>query len=214
MVPAGIAVTVETDVHAPLEPAFLTIVPIDLARIFRRFGRLPGVLGTHDQTGAWDHVGASRVVELGDGSHAQEQITAYEAPRRFAYRLDGFTGPLRRLGSHADGAWWFSDAGGGTTHVRWMYVFAPRAARATMVRAVIAPLERVPTASLAPRSQRGSANRQTGRSSTASVRGARGRRRSPLPDLSARTAALSPRVRSTLGSGRLALVPLESSSPP
>ncbi len=48
--------------------------------------------GTRDQTGAWDHMGASRVVELGDGSRAREQMMAYEAPRHFAYRLDGLPG--------------------------------------------------------------------------------------------------------------------------
>lgn len=115
-------------------------MPIELARIFPGLGPLPAVVGTRDQTGGWDHVGASRVVELSDGSHAHEHLTAYEPPRHFAYRVDGFTGLLRGLVSHADGAWWFSDAGGGTTHVRWMYVFAPRAARASVVRAVIAPV--------------------------------------------------------------------------
>jgi Polyketide cyclase / dehydrase and lipid transport len=140
MAPAGIAVTVEKDVRAPLEATFRAIVPIELARIFRGLGPLPAVVGTREQTGAWDHVGASRIVELSDGSQAHEQLMAYKPPRHFAYRLDGFTGPLRGLVSHADGAWWFSDAGDGATHVRWMYVFAPRAARASVVRAVIAPL--------------------------------------------------------------------------
>jgi hypothetical protein len=79
-------------------------------------------------------------VQLSDGSQAHEQLMAYEPPRHFAYRLDGLTGPLRRIVSHADGAWWFSEAGAGATHVRWMYVFAPRAAHASVVRAVIAPV--------------------------------------------------------------------------
>ena len=140
MAPAGIAVTAETDVRAPLEATFRTIAPIELARIFRGLGPLPAVVGTRDQTGGWDHVGASRIVELSDGSRAYEQLMAYEPPRHFSYRVDGFTGPVRHLVTHADGAWWFSDAGGGATHVRWMYVFAPRAARASVVRAVIAPL--------------------------------------------------------------------------
>jgi Polyketide cyclase / dehydrase and lipid transport len=140
MAPAGIAVTVETDVRAPLEATFRTIVPIELARIFRGLGPLPAVVGTSEQTGGWDHVGASHIVELSDGSQAHEQLMAYEPPRHFAYRVDGFTGPLRGLVSYADGAWWFSDADAGATHVRWMYVFAPRAARASVVRAVIAPL--------------------------------------------------------------------------
>jgi hypothetical protein len=96
MAPAGIGVTVEKDVRAPLEAAFQTIVPIELARIFRGLGPLPAVVGTREQTGAWDHVGASRIVQLSDGSQAPEQLMAYEPPSHFAYRLDGFTGPARR----------------------------------------------------------------------------------------------------------------------
>jgi Polyketide cyclase / dehydrase and lipid transport len=140
MPPAGIAVTVEADVRRPAASAFTTIVPIDLAKIFRGFGPLPRVAGTRDQTGPWDHVGARRVVELADGSEAHEELTAYEAPAHFAYRVSGFTGPLRHLVSHADGAWWFSDRGGDAGHVRWTYVFQPRPGRALLVRAAIAPL--------------------------------------------------------------------------
>jgi polyketide cyclase/dehydrase/lipid transport protein len=115
-------------------------VPIELARMFTGFGPLPAVVGTRDQTGDWDHVGAARTVELADGSEVREQITAHEAPSHFAYRLSGFTGALRLLVAHVDGAWWFSDAEGGDTHVRWMYVFQPRAGRATLVRATVGPL--------------------------------------------------------------------------
>jgi hypothetical protein len=138
--PAGIAVTVEADVRAPLAATFLTIVPIELAKIFRGLGPLPAVVRTREQTGAWDHVGARRVVELADGSEAREELTAYEAPTHFAYRVSDFTGPLRLLVSRADGAWWFSDRGNGDTHVRWTYVFQPRTGFASVVRAAIAPL--------------------------------------------------------------------------
>lgn len=140
MTAAGIAVTVEADVQAPLDSVFSTIAPIDLTKIFRSFGPVPGVIGTRGQTGAWDHVGARRVVDLSDGSEAREELTAHGAPTHFAYRVSGFTGPLRLLVSHADGAWWFSDRGSGLTHVRWTYVFQPRPARAWLLRATVAPL--------------------------------------------------------------------------
>jgi hypothetical protein len=135
----GIPVTTETVVHAPLNAAFETIVPIDLAKIFRGLGPLPAVVATREQTAPWDRVGASRLVELSDGSSAHEQLTAYRAPEHFAYRLDHFTGTLRLLVSHADGAWWFSEAPAGT-HVRWTYTFQPRAGRALAVQLFVAPL--------------------------------------------------------------------------
>jgi hypothetical protein len=140
--PAGVAVTVEADVHGPRDATFTTIAPIDLTQMFTGFGPLPAVAATRDQTGGWDHVGATRTVELADGSEAREEITAYEAPAHFAYRLQGFTGPLRFLVSHADGAWWFSDDGAGATHVRWTYIFQPRGGRGLLVSTVVAPLWR------------------------------------------------------------------------
>ena len=142
MPPPGVAVTVEADARAPVEQAFHAIAPVALERIFERLGPLPGVTGTREQTGAWDHVGATRVVELSDGSEARERIAAYAAPSHFAYRVGGFTGPLRRLVAHADGAWWFEDDGAGGTHVRWTYTFQPLALRAWLVRLAVARLWR------------------------------------------------------------------------
>ena len=142
MAPAGVAVTVEADVAEPRPHAFRVIAPIDLTQMFTGFGPLPSVAGTRDQIGEWDHVGATRTVELADGSEASEQITAYEEPSHFAYRLHGFTGSLRFLVAHADGAWWFSDGGDGRTHVRWTYIFQPRAGRGLLVSTVVAPLWR------------------------------------------------------------------------
>lgn len=138
----GVSVTVEAVAGAARESSFAAIAPIDLALMFTGFGPLPAVTGTREQTGDWDHVGATRTVELADGTEAREELTAYDAPAHFAYRVGGFTGPLRRIVAHADGAWWFADAGGGRTHVRWTYVFEPRPARRALVRIAIAPLWR------------------------------------------------------------------------
>jgi hypothetical protein len=139
----GVAVTVEARTRAPVQRSFAVIAPIDLPLIFRGFGPLPAVTGTREQTGAWDHVGATRVVELADGSEAGERLVAYDAPGHFAYRVGPFTGPLRRLVDHADGAWWFTAAGDDASDVRWTYVFRPRSRlTAPVVRLAIAPLWR------------------------------------------------------------------------
>lgn len=137
--PAGVTVTVEADVRLPLAEAFRRIVPIELAKIFPRYGPLPAVVGTRME-GGWDHVGARRTVELSDGSSAQEELIAYLEPSHFAYRLSGITSPLGMLVTHADGAWWFSEPAAGTTHIRWTYTFQPRPGRALLLRAFLAPL--------------------------------------------------------------------------
>jgi hypothetical protein len=138
------SVEVQVQGYAPagLVQTFETIVPIDLTQIFKGFGPLPGVRGNREQTGAWDHVGASRVVELSDGSEAPERITAYEAPHYFAYRVGPFTSPLRFAVSRADGAWWFTDGGDRGTHVRWSYTFQLHGPATPLARLVIAPLWR------------------------------------------------------------------------
>ena len=140
MVPAGVAITVDGWARAPLDQVFRAIAPVPLAEIFTGYGPLPAVVRTREQTGEWDHVGATRTVELADGSEAHEQITSYDEPSHFGYRLSGFTGVLRFLITHADGAWRFTEPRTGDTHIRWTYTFQPRLARASVVRAAVGPL--------------------------------------------------------------------------
>ena len=140
MAPAGVAVTVEKVARAAVPDVFQAIAPVDLSRIFTGYGPLPAVAGTRDQTGDWDHVGATRTVELSDGTVARERITAYEPPAHFAYRVSGFTGRLRLLVTHVDGAWWFTETDDGTTEIRWTYTFQPRPGRGALVYALVARL--------------------------------------------------------------------------
>jgi hypothetical protein len=138
----AVAVTVTGRAATTPDRAMAVIAPIDLTRIFTGFGPLPAVVGTRGQTGGWDHPGAARTVLLGDGSEAREELTAYDPPSHFAYRLSGFTGPLRLLVEGVHGAWWFTPNAGGGTGVRWTYAFRPRPGRGLIVRAVVAPLWR------------------------------------------------------------------------
>src|SRR5688572_1767103 len=101
------AATVTTTIEVSIEDAFRQIVPIDLTSIFTGHGPLPAVTQTRDQSGAWDAAGRTRTVVFSDGSTAQESLTEYEYPHRFAYTIDHFTGVLRFLASKARGEWWF-----------------------------------------------------------------------------------------------------------
>lgn len=133
-----VCVTVETELAATADHAFATIVPVDLPRIFARVGLLPAVNATREQSGPWDAAGRTRVVVMGDGSTARERLTADDAPHSFAYRVDGFTGPLARLVDHADGSWCFTPTAADRVHVRWTYSFAPRPRAALLVRLPLA----------------------------------------------------------------------------
>lgn len=139
----GIAVTVEGTARVDADVAFDAIVPVELPRIFRGHGPLPAVTATHEQTGAWDHVGASRVVELSDGSRVGERITDYQRPRYFAYRVGPFrSGPIRHVLEHANGEWWFTAGEAGGTAIRWTYTFRVRRLALPVVRLLLAPLWR------------------------------------------------------------------------
>lgn len=140
---SGVPVTVHGTARAPVEIAFDVIVPIELRTIFPGFGPLPAVIGTRDQSGEWDHVGASRVVRLGDGSEVDERITAYERPGYFAYCVGPFkSAPLRYLVVDACGEWWFTPFEKASTAIRWTYTFRTRRYAAPLVRWLIARLWR------------------------------------------------------------------------
>jgi hypothetical protein len=111
-----------------MEVAFKHIVPIDITSIFTGYGLLPAVTGTRGQSGEWNAEGCSRTVIFSDGSSARESLTGYEYPKRFTYRINGFTGVLRFFTSEARGEWTFERVpGSNATKVRWSYEFVSRA---------------------------------------------------------------------------------------
>jgi hypothetical protein len=138
---ATVPVTVQNRAHVPPGKAFKVIVPIDLPRIFTGWGPFPAVRGTKNQTGAWDHVGASRNPELSDGSTAKETLTEYTPGHSFAYEVTDFTNMLRWLAYGVRGEWTFTPDHEGTV-IRWTYEFKPRPGRGWLIRLALAPLWR------------------------------------------------------------------------
>lgn len=136
-------VTVRQTASAEQQLTYDVAVGIDLTLIFKRFGPLPAVVGTQDQTGPWNAVGRSRKPQLSDGSAAHEQITAWHPPWYFEYEVSGFTNILRLLVSGARGDWKFSPRTGGGTVITWTYGFRPLRGRKMVVRLLIVPLWRV-----------------------------------------------------------------------
>jgi len=134
----GPSAQVSTTASASLAQVWAVFVSIDLAQVFPKgSGPIPAVVGTSDQMGPWDVVGSARRVRLADGTSVREEILASEpcdgaAPRegraRFAYRVDGFTGPLSALTTAAFGEWTFVEAAPDRTEITWRYSFVPRSA--------------------------------------------------------------------------------------
>ena len=135
-----VPVTVQTRTALPPDRAFMPA--IDLPLVFRGWGPFPAVSGVRNQTGAWDHVGVSRIPILSDGSMATEKITEYTPGHSFAYEVTGFTNiVLRRLVSGVRGEWTYTPDGSGTV-IRWTYEFKPLQHRYWLVGHVLTPLWR------------------------------------------------------------------------
>lgn len=138
---ASVPVTVQARADLTPARAFEVILPIDLSQVFTGWGPFPGVRGATNQTGAWDHVGASRNPDLSDGSTATETLTEYTNGHSFAYELTDFTNMLAWVASGVRGEWTFTPDGDGTL-IRWTYEFKPRRQRAALLRFGLAPLWR------------------------------------------------------------------------
>ena len=135
-----VPVTVQTRTALAPDRAFQPAV--DLSLVFKGWGPFPAVSGVRNQTGAWDHAGASRNPILFDGSMATEKLTEYTPGQSFAYEVTGFTNiVLRRLVQGVRGEWTYTPDGSGTV-IRWTYEFKPLRRRYWLVRHALAPLWR------------------------------------------------------------------------
>jgi hypothetical protein len=115
-------VTREVD-DVGVERLFDVVVAEDvLPKVLRRWGLIPGVSGTRENTGPWDQPGSRRTVVLEDGNTARETVLDWVRPSRFEYRVDAFSGVFGRVVDHAIGSWEFSDTGRGSAF-RWTYTF-------------------------------------------------------------------------------------------
>jgi hypothetical protein len=97
-----------------------------LPKILTGFGPLPAVVRTSENTSPWDRPGSARLIHLADGSTVREQLTDYDRPRFFAYRVWAVENPIvRRLAVEARGEWTFAAEASGT-RVTWTYTFTAR----------------------------------------------------------------------------------------
>ena len=126
-------------IPAPPEQVFEYVLPVDLSTVIKRWGPLPGVKGVRDQSGEWDHVGATRTILLEDGSEAQEKLVTYNPPHHFGYTL-ALGVPTSLLASNAAGTWWFHPAEDGGTDLEWAWAFVPRPGLGLFIEGVLAPL--------------------------------------------------------------------------
>ena len=121
-----VAITLLTTVHASPEHTFDFVVAEDvLPKVLLGYGPLPAVTSTSDRSGPWDQPGSYRTVHLADGTTSREEVTDYQRPSYFAYKVSNFTFALRYLATEGKGQWWIRSASEGAT-IRWTYTFTSR----------------------------------------------------------------------------------------
>ncbi|MDX2266168.1 MAG: SRPBCC family protein [Hyphomicrobiales bacterium] len=121
----GISITREVVVAVDPKAAFDFVSAEDvLPKVLTGYGLIPAVLKTSGNTGPWEKPGSVRTVHLADGNTAREEVTDYDNPAYFAYRVSDFTFAVRHLANEARGQWWFTPVKGGT-NVLWTYTFQP-----------------------------------------------------------------------------------------
>jgi hypothetical protein len=120
--------TVAIDIDAPLDEVFRFVVAEDApGRVLRRYGPVPSPTQSQLLDGAWGRVGARRVVVLSNGGTLKEEITAFDPPALYAYRISDFHFFVKNLSSSGTGVWQFFRVGD-QTRVVWTYAFQPRSA--------------------------------------------------------------------------------------
>lgn len=142
----GPSAVISATAKVPLALAWERFVPVELPMVFPKAkGPIPPVVDVEGQTGRWDEVGRSRTVVLGDGARVNEQITFSNptggaAPKdgyaNFGYTVSGFSGPLGRLTSEAQGFWRFEEVKN-HTKITWTYGFRPTGALARPILSFI-----------------------------------------------------------------------------
>jgi hypothetical protein len=128
-----VSITRQTVLPGTPETVFNFITAEDvLPKILTRYGPLPAVIKTSENTGPWTVAGSARLIHLADGTTVREQVVRFEPTSFFAYRVWEFGNPIvRSLASGARGEWTFSSAPGGTL-VTWKYTFTAKNSFATL----------------------------------------------------------------------------------
>jgi Polyketide cyclase / dehydrase and lipid transport len=136
-----VAVTRKAVIAGNPDAVFKFITAEDvLPKVLTGYGLLPAVLRTSGNTGPWDRPGSARVVHLADGSTVREQLTGYDSPKRFTYRVWEFGNPIvRALATQATGEWDFVATAEGT-QVTWTYTFQAKNAATALSLSGIAQI--------------------------------------------------------------------------
>jgi hypothetical protein len=101
--------TIETvssiNIEAPPSVVFEAVCGIDASTIFQKRWPLPGVVSVSGHVGPWSATGQKRILRLTDKSVVCEELTDFQPENSYAYRIYGFTGPMKNIADEGRGEW-------------------------------------------------------------------------------------------------------------
>lgn len=110
-------------INAPIEKTYDFIVAEDvLPKILKKYFIIPAVKGSTIHQGDWVTPGSYRTVFFANGDTLKEELTNFDRPVYFAYKVSEFSSFQRHFASHGIGQWWFT-AKDGKTEIKWTYTF-------------------------------------------------------------------------------------------
>jgi hypothetical protein len=113
----------ETVVENNAERVFDFIVAEDVVVHFRKTS--PAIVAVEDQTGTWNHAGASRIIVMDNGNRFRETIIAYQRPYLFHYMLTEFSGAPQKGMVNEAIAIFIVQPYGPRAHVSFHYAMRP-----------------------------------------------------------------------------------------
>ena len=113
----------EAVVQNNVERVFDFIVAEDVVVLFRKSS--PAIVAVEEQTGTWNHPGASRIIVMDNGNRFRESIIAYQRPYLFHYMLTEFSGAQQKGIVNEAIAMFMMQPYGPRTHVSWHYAMRP-----------------------------------------------------------------------------------------
>lgn len=122
-----------------IEPqrAFDELIAMPLSTVFvSRYAAFPVIRDVRDAPEAWDTVGQTRTLLLGDGFTLRETMTSLDRPHSFGYALDQITGPMRPFVRSVQGLWTVVPEGQGS-RITWAWDIEPLAPPARLTMSVI-----------------------------------------------------------------------------
>ena len=116
------------------ERVFDFIVAEDVVVHFRKTS--PAIAAVEDQSGTWNHAGASRIVVMDNGNRFRETIIAYQRPYLFHYMLTEFSGAPQKGVVNEAIAMFIVQPYGPRAHVNFHYAMRPESEHGSLIRAL------------------------------------------------------------------------------